>query len=65
MWRRAVDWLRQFYPYKYGRPSHDTLVEFYSRLNPKEFVKCLIAFTESLADHSVSHNQYAIMSMNT
>nr|WP_315203051.1 transposase family protein [uncultured Flavobacterium sp.] len=40
-----LDWLRQFYPYKYGRPSHDTLGEFYSKLKPKEFAKCLIAFT--------------------
>jgi predicted transposase YbfD/YdcC len=46
-----LDWLRQFYPYKHGRPSHDTLGEFYSRLKPKEFAKCLIFFTESLANH--------------
>ena len=46
-----LDWLRQFYPYKHGRPSHDTLGEFYSRLKPKEFAKCLILFTESLANH--------------
>jgi predicted transposase YbfD/YdcC len=46
-----LDWLRQFYPYKHGRPSHDTLGEFYSRLKPKEFAKCLITFTESLANH--------------
>lgn len=44
-----LEWLRKFYPYKFGAPSHDTLGEFYSRLNPKEFSKCLIHFTESLA----------------
>ena len=44
-----IEWLRKFYPYKYGAPSYDTLRKFYSRLNPKEFSKCLIRFTESLA----------------
>ena len=34
-----IKWLRKFYPYKYGVPSHDTLGKFYSRLNPKEFSK--------------------------
>jgi hypothetical protein len=43
-----IEWLRKFYPYKFGIPSHDTLGEFYSRLNPKEFSKCLFQFTESL-----------------
>ncbi|ELY2010632.1 transposase family protein [Flavobacterium psychrophilum] len=37
-----LDWLRQFYPYKSGIPSHDTLGEFFSRVKPKEFTKCLI-----------------------
>jgi predicted transposase YbfD/YdcC len=46
-----LEWLRKFYPYKFGIPSHDTLGEFYSRLEPKEFSKCLIQFTESIANH--------------
>jgi hypothetical protein len=45
-----LDWLRQFYPYEHGRPSHDTLGEFYSRLAPKEFAKCLIYFTECIVN---------------
>ena len=44
-----LEWLRKFYPFKFGIPSHDTLGEFYSRLEPKEFSKCLIQFTESIA----------------
>ena len=48
--QEKLDWLRKFYPYKHGIPSHDTLGEFYSRVNPKEFSKCLIQFTESLVD---------------
>ena len=46
-----IDWLRKFYPYKFGIPSHDTLGEFFSRLKPKEFAKCLIEFTKTLAQH--------------
>lgn len=46
-----LDWLRKFYPYKSGVPSHDTLGELYGRLDPKEFSKCLIHFTESIANH--------------
>lgn len=46
-----ISWLRKFYPYKSGIPSHDTLGEFFSRINPKEFSKCLIFFTESIAKY--------------
>ena len=47
-----IDWLRKFYPYKFGVPSHDTLGEFFSRIKPKEFAKCLIDFTKTLAQHN-------------
>jgi hypothetical protein len=56
-----IDWLRKFYPYKFGIPSHDTLGEFFSRIKPKDprarleqakqFAKCLIEFTKTLAQH--------------
>lgn len=46
-----LDWLREFYPYKNGVPSHDTLGDFFSRICPIEFSKCLIHFTESIAKH--------------
>lgn len=46
-----LGWLRKFYPYKHGVPSHDTLGAFFSRLNPKEFAKCLIGFTKALAKY--------------
>lgn len=44
-----LDWLREFYPYKHGIPSHDTLGEVFSRIKPKSFAKCLIEFTKTLA----------------
>lgn len=47
-----IDWLRKFFPYKKGTPSHDTLGEFYSKINPKEFADCLISFTKGLKGFS-------------
>lgn len=46
-----LNWLRKYYPYRNGIPSHDTLGEFFSRINPKEFSKCLIDFTKALAKY--------------
>lgn len=46
--RYELEWLRKFFPYKKGTPSHDTLGEFYANINPKEFSECLIAFMKSL-----------------
>jgi hypothetical protein len=46
-----INWRSQFYPYKFGIPSHDTLGEFFSRVKPKEFAKCLIEFTKALAKY--------------
>lgn len=36
-------WLKKFFPYKHGIPSHDTLSRFFSQLNPDIFCEC---FTE-------------------
>jgi predicted transposase YbfD/YdcC len=43
-----LDWLRKYFPYKHKTPSHDTLGEFFSKLNPKEFANCLICFMKEL-----------------
>jgi predicted transposase YbfD/YdcC len=32
-----LDWLRKFFPYRYGIPSPDTLERFFSALQPTEF----------------------------
>jgi predicted transposase YbfD/YdcC len=44
-----LDWLRKFYPYKYGAASHDTLGAVFSSLEPSAFGKCFIEYTQSLA----------------
>jgi predicted transposase YbfD/YdcC len=43
-----IDWLRKFFPYEKETPSHDTLGEFYSKINPKEFANCMISFMKGL-----------------
>lgn len=43
-----IEWLRKYYAYGHGIPSHDTLGEFYSKINPKTFGKCLIHFIQSI-----------------
>ncbi len=35
-----LDWLRGFYPYKNGTPSHDTLGRFFNKLCPNAFGEC-------------------------
>jgi predicted transposase YbfD/YdcC len=35
-----LDWLQQYFPYKYGIPSADTLERLFASLDPVEFEKC-------------------------
>ena len=35
-----MDWLRKYYKYEHGIPSHDTLGRVMSMLNPKRFKEC-------------------------
>lgn len=37
-----LDWLRQFYPYQEGIPSHDVLGKLFKRLNPDVFGECFV-----------------------
>jgi predicted transposase YbfD/YdcC len=46
-----LDWLRKFFPYEKGTPSHDVLGEFYATLEPKAFGKCFMEFINTLAQH--------------
>ena len=46
-----IEWLRKFYPYKNGIPSHDVLNRFYNRLDTKGFNKCFIGWVGSIAKH--------------
>ena len=43
-----LDWLRGFYPYKNGTPSHDTLGRFFNKLCPQAFEECFREWIKSL-----------------
>lgn len=50
--RLKRDWLRKFFPYIKGTPSHDVLGEFYSVLDTKVFGTCFMEFINELAKHT-------------
>ncbi len=37
-------WLRKFFPYEHGIPSHDTVGRVFSLLNPHKFQECFLAW---------------------
>ena len=41
-------WLKKFFPYNYGIPSHDTLSRFFSRLDPVVFCECFTDWMQKL-----------------
>lgn len=45
-------WLRKFYPFENGIPSHDVLNKVFNRLNTKEFNKCFMKWVDSIAAKS-------------
>ncbi len=45
-----LDWLRKFYPYEDGVPSHDVLGKLFKRLNPNEFNKCFINWVNEISE---------------
>jgi predicted transposase YbfD/YdcC len=46
--KARLEYLRQFLPFEKGTPSHDTLGDLFSRLDPAEFQRCFTAWVESL-----------------
>jgi predicted transposase YbfD/YdcC len=45
-----LNWLRKFYPYKNGTPSHDAISDFFSILDTKLFSECFINWIKSIAE---------------
>lgn len=45
-------WLRKFYPFENGIPSHDVLNKLFNRLNTKEFNICFMKWIDSIASKS-------------
>jgi predicted transposase YbfD/YdcC len=44
-----LDWLRQFFPYSHGIPSHDVIGKLFSRLDPLRFNECFINWVNSIS----------------
>lgn len=48
--KAKLDWLRKFFPYEKGIPSHDVLGKLFSKLDDKEFSKCFTSWINSLSE---------------
>jgi predicted transposase YbfD/YdcC len=47
--RAKLDWLRKFYPFDNGIPSHDVLGKVFASLDPEAFSRCFISWIDSIA----------------
>jgi predicted transposase YbfD/YdcC len=45
-----IDWLRKFYSYKNGTPSHDAISDLFSIIDPKIFGECFMNWVKAIAD---------------
>lgn len=50
--KAKVEWLRQYFPYERGIPSHDVLGKVFAALDPGEFSKCFTDWVNSIAELS-------------
>lgn len=45
-----LDWLRHFFPYTHGIPSHDVIGKLFSRLDPVKFNECFLNWVSSITE---------------
>jgi len=48
--RTKLNWLRQYFPYRHGIPSHDVLGKVFAALDPDEFSRCFSQWINSIAE---------------
>lgn len=53
--QQQIDWLRKFFPYKKGTPSHDTLSRFFSALDSQYFSEHFLEWTNSVC--KIAHGE--------
>ncbi len=46
--KEKIKWLKKFYPYKNGTPSHDVLGKLFARLDSEQFNQCFIQWVNEL-----------------
>lgn len=44
-----IAWLRKFFPFEHGIPSHDAISDFFGALDPVKFGECFSAWTQEVA----------------
>jgi predicted transposase YbfD/YdcC len=47
--KAKLDWLRKFFPFKNGAPSHDVLGKVFAALDSGQFSRCFVSWVDSLA----------------
>lgn len=47
--KAKLEWLRRFFPYKHGIPSHDVLGKLFCRLDPIRFNECFMDWINSFS----------------
>lgn len=45
-----ISWLRKFYPFANGIPSHDTISRVFMLMKPSQFQECFLAWTQTVRD---------------
>jgi predicted transposase YbfD/YdcC len=45
-----LEWLKRFFPYSHGVPSHDVLGKLFSRLDPKKFSECFMGWVNTISE---------------
>lgn len=58
-----LDWLRKFFPYKSGVPSHDTISDLFILLSPKAFGSCFMDWVNSI--HQLTGGQLVALDGKT
>ena len=48
--KSKMEWLRKFYSYQYGTPSHDSISDLFALLDPQSFGECFMNWIKSIAD---------------
>jgi predicted transposase YbfD/YdcC len=48
--RSKLVWLRQYFPYRHGIPSHDVIGKVFAALEPTQFSKCFSEWINSIAE---------------
>ena len=58
--KENLDFLKQFLELKNGIPSHDTINRVFQALNPRQFERCFISWSQSLKDSGIMERVIAI-----